>query len=184
MSSVTQREVGVDTTSFATGLRAAVRQDPDVIVLGELPERDTLDTALRAAETGHLVITAVPAPDAIHAVAHVIAMFPADQQELVRLRISETLEAVIAQRLVPQADGEGRSAVVEVLVTTPAIREMLKDPGRMAEIPDELARGRDRHGTQTFDQHLADLVEAGVVTADVARASGQMPALGVPGGRL
>jgi twitching motility protein PilT len=183
-SSVTQREVGVDTASFASGLRSAVRQDPDVIVLGELPERDTLDTALRAAETGHLVITAVSAPDAIHAVAHVVAMFPPDQQDLARLRVSETLKAVIAQRLVPQADGEGRSVVVEVLVTTPAIREMLKDPGRMAEIPAELARGRERHGTQTFEQHLADLVEAGVVTADVARASGQMPAQGVPGGRL
>jgi twitching motility protein PilT len=183
-SSVTQREVGVDTASFAAGLRSAVRQDPDVIVLGELPDTETLDIALRAAETGHLVITAVSAADAIHAVGHVIAMYPPDQQDLARLRVSETLKAVIAQRLVPQADGEGRSVVVEVLVTTPTIREMLRDPGRMGEIPDELASGRERDGTQTFAQHLADLVEAGVVTADVARMSGQMPALGVPGGRL
>jgi twitching motility protein PilT len=183
-SSVTQREVGVDTASFASGLRSAVRQDPDVIVLGELPDRETLDAALRVAETGHLVITAVSAPDVVHAVGHVIAMFPPDGQDLARLRISETLEAVIAQRLVPQADGEGRSAVVEVLLATPAIREMLRDTGRFSEIPDELARGRERHGTQTFAQHLTDLVEAGVVTAEVARASSQLPAPGVPGGRL
>jgi twitching motility protein PilT len=183
-SSVTQREVGVDTVSFASGLRSAVRQDPDVIVLGELPDRETLDAALRAAETGHLVITAVSSPDVVHAVGHVIAMFPPDAQDLARLRISETLEAVIAQRLVPQADGEGRSAVVEVLVATPPIREMLRETGRFHEIPDALARGRERHGTQTFAQHLTDLVEAGVVTAEVARASSQLPAPGVPGGRL
>jgi len=183
-SSVTQREVGVDTASFASGLRSAVRQDPDVIVLGELPDRETLDIALRAAETDHLVIAAVAAPDAMHAVGHVIAMFPPDLQELARLRVSETLKAVIAQRLVPQADGAGRSAVVEVLVATPAVRDMLRDPERMQEIPAELASGRERHGTQTFEQHLADLVEAGVVTPEVARVSGQMPAMGVPGGRL
>jgi len=174
-SSVTQREIGMDTESFTTGLKAAMRQDPDVIVLGELPDAATLDTVLRAAEDGKLIITSVPTPDAAHTVSRLVAMFPSGEQEVARLRVAETMTAVVSQRLVPRADESGRTAAVEVLRATPEIRALLLDGDRAGDLPDAIAAGRDRHGTQTFDQHLSDLVEAGMVTAQVARAAARDP---------
>lgn len=174
-SSVTQREIGMDTDSFASGLKAAVRQDPDVIVLGELPDHPTLDTALRAAEDGKLVITTVPTQDAAHTLTRLVAMFPGDEQDVARMRLCETLVAVVSQRLVPRADEAGRTAAVEVLRVSPEVREILLDADRLGELPRVVAAGRDRHGTQTFDQHLADLVEAGVVSPQVAHAAARDP---------
>jgi twitching motility protein PilT len=174
-SSVTQRELGMDTETFATGLRTAMRQDPDVIVLGELPDYATVEAALRAAEDGKLIITTVPTPDAGHTLSRLVAMFPPDEQQVARLRLAETMVAVISQRLVSRADEAGRTVAVEILRATPEIRELLLDADRAADLPGAIAAGRDRHGTQTFDQHLADLVEAGVVTAQAARTAARDP---------
>src|SRR5207247_6891621 len=128
--SVTQREIGVDTDDFRAGLRAALRQDPDVILIGEMRDVETLDTAMKAAETGHLVISTLPTPDAVTTVSRVLAMFPAEEQEIARLRLAETLQAVVAQRLLPRADGHGRAAAVEVLICTAAARDIIRDAGR------------------------------------------------------
>jgi twitching motility protein PilT len=171
-SSVTQREVGMDTDSFASGLKAAMRQDPDVIVLGDLPDQATLEAGLRAAETGRLVISTVSAPDAVHALDRLVAMYPTGEQEGARVRLVESLCAVIAQRLLPRAAGEGLTAVVEVVRGTPEARALLRTPGHAAELMRVVADGQSAHGTQTFSQHLVDLIDAGVVREDVARTVG------------
>ena len=174
-SSVTQREVGMDTDSYASGLKAAMRQDPDVIILGDLPDVGTLEAGLRAAETGRLVISTVAAPDAAHAMDRLVAMYPAADQEGARVRLVESLCAVIAQRLVPRAAGEGLAAVVEVVRGTPEARALLRQPGRADELLKLVADGQAEHRTQTFDQHLADLIGAGVVSLDVARTVARDP---------
>ncbi len=175
-SSVTQREVGVDTDSFGMGLRAALRQDPDVIVLGEMRDVETIDTAIKAAETGHLVIASLHTPDAATTVNRIAAMFEPEDHNTVRLRLSETLQAVIAQRLVPRADGQGRVAAVEIMLCTPAVRALLRDPARSAPLREQIREGRQSLGMQTFEQHLARLVADGVVSVDAARAASVHPA--------
>jgi twitching motility protein PilT len=175
-SSVTQREVGMDTDSFATGLKAAMRQDPDVIVLGDLPDMATLEAGLRAAETGRLVISTVSAPDAAHAIDRLEAMYPTTEQHGVRVRLVESLCAVIAQRLVPRTAGEGLAAVVEVVRGTPEVRAALREPGRTAKLMKLVADGQGEDSSQTFDQHLVDLIDAGVVSREVARTVARDPA--------
>jgi twitching motility protein PilT len=174
-ASVTQREVGMDTDDVATGLKAAMRQDPDVIVLGDLPDLATLQGALRAADMGRLVISTMTAPDAAHAVDRLVGLHEAADQPGARIRLIESLTAVIAQKLVPRATGEGLAVVVEVLRGIPEIRDALRGPDAAKVLPALLAAGREQHGTQTFDQHLADLVEAKVVRADVARTAARHP---------
>jgi len=174
-SSVTQREVGMDTDSYATALKAAMRQDPDVIVLGDLPDVATLEAGLRAAETGRLVISTVAAPDAVHAVARLVAGYAASDHEPARVRIVEAMVGVIAQRLVPRATGEGLAAVVEVVRGTPEVRAALRDPAGGDAVATLAAEGREDQGMQTFDQHLTDLVEAEVVSAEVARTVARDP---------
>ena len=170
-SSVTQREIGVDTGSFRLGLRAALRQDPDVILLGEMHEAETIDTAIQAAETGHLLLAALDAPDAVSTMMRLVAMFPSEDQAAVRVRLAEALAAVVAQRLLPRADGKGRAVVAEIMLMTPALRDMLLDGSGAGAIRDAIAGGREEFGMQTFDQHLADLVSAGEVAFDVALAN-------------
>lgn len=174
-SSVTQREVGVDTDSFRQGLRAALRQDPDVIVLSEVPDADTVEMALQAAETKHLVIAAVDTPDAATTVGRLAALFEPAMQEGVRQRVADALQAVVAQRLLPRADGQGRIAAVEVMICTPPIRVLLCDPARTGAVRDQIREGRDQLGMQTFEQHLVDLVTEGVVTAEAARMVASHP---------
>lgn len=174
-SSVTQREIGVDTDSFATGLRAALRQDPDVILIGELRDAETIDTAMKAAETGHLLISTLHTPDATTTIARMVAMFPPEEQEIARIRLADTLHAVISQRLLPRADGHGRVAALEIMIVTPTIRDLIRDRARVAEIRDYIEEGRDQYGMQSFDQHLMDLVESGVVSFEVARAAASNP---------
>ncbi|HEU4569890.1 MAG TPA: PilT/PilU family type 4a pilus ATPase [Gemmatimonadales bacterium] len=169
--SVTQREVGVDTASVEVGLRASLRQDPDVIVLGDLRDPATVDLAIKAAEEGHLVIAAMPTPDVASTLQRLFSVFPPEEREIGRVRVSEALRAVVAQRLIPRKDGEGRVPAVEVLVATPRIREILRDPVRFDDLKIEMIRGRDDVGTQTFGQHLDDLVAAGAVAAETARAA-------------
>jgi twitching motility protein PilT len=175
-SSVTQREVGVDTESFRDGLRAALRQDPDVIVLGELRDTESIDTACKAAETGHLLMATVHTPDAQSTIMRMVSMFPPEEQDVVRIRLAESLHAVISQRLLPRADGQGRIVATEVLIATPTIRDLILDGKRIGEIREYIEEGRDQYGTQSFDQHLADLVNSGAVTFDVALAASTRPA--------
>src|SRR5213592_1993086 len=174
-SSVTQREIGVDTDDVNRGLRAALRQDPDVVVIGEVRDALTIDTAMKAGETGHLVISTLPTSDAGTTVSRVVSMFPPEEQEIARQRLAEALHSVIAQRLLPRADGQGRIAAVEILICTDAVRDLLKDANRTSDLADHMREARD-DGMQTFDQHLLDLVAQGVVTYETALAAASNPA--------
>lgn len=169
--SITQREVGVDTESVAIALRAALRQDPDVVVLGEMADAPTIDTALKGAETGHLVIATSTTPDVLTTIERLVAMLPAEEREIGRLRLSEAVHAIVSQQLLPQKDEKGRVAAVEVLIATPAVRECLKDASRVGQLKRIMADGRKELGTQTYDQHLEELVEAEQITADTKRAA-------------
>jgi twitching motility protein PilT len=173
--SLTQREVGTDTESFRTGLRAALRQDPDVILIGEMRDPETIDTAMKAAETGHLLLSTLHTPDATTTIGRVIAMFPPQEQDVVRLRLGDALHAVISQRLLKRKDGHGRVAAVEVMIVTGTIRDLILDPKRTSEIKDFIAEGREQYGMQTFDQHLMDLVQDEKVDYEVALAHASNP---------
>lgn len=175
MSSITQREVGMDTDTFSTGLRAALREDPDAVLVGEMRDTETIDIALKAAETGHLVFSTLHTQNAVQTISRVVAVFPPEEQEMVRVRLAETLVAVISQRLMPRKNGSGRVAACEILMATAAIRDCILDPERTAEIFDLIAEGRETYGSQTFDQHLMDLVKADVVDFDVAMAAANNP---------
>ncbi len=174
-SSVTQREVGVDTTDMKTGLRAALRQDPDVIMIGDMRDADMVDTAIKAAETGHLLLATIHTPDAQSTVLRLVAMFPVEQQEAIRIRLAESLTAVISQRLLPKRDGHGRAAAAEIMLVTPTIRDMIGDRNRIGEIRDYIADGDEQNGMQTFDQALTELVISGEVAFETARAAASNP---------
>jgi twitching motility protein PilT len=174
-SSITQREIGVDTENFRQGLKAALRQDPDVIVLGELRDPETIDTAMKAAETGHLLLATVHTPDAQTTIMRIVSMFPPEEQEVVRLRLAESLHAVVSQRLLPRTDGKGRAVACEIMVNTPTIRDLILQQN-VGDIRDFMAEGRDQYGMQTFDQHLAEMVTSGIVSFDVALAASTRPA--------
>ena len=174
-SSVTQREIGVDTESFRMGLRAALRQDPDVVLIGEMRDAETIDTAMKAAETGHLLISTVHTPDAQSTVMRIMAMFPPEEQDVVRIRMAESLFAVVSQRLLPRRDGQGRVAALEIMMVTPTIRDLILDRDRIAEIREFIAEGHEQYGMQTFDQHLEQLVTDGIVEFNVALAASTRP---------
>ena len=174
-SSITQREIGVDTESFRSGLRAALRQDPDVILIGEMRDAETVDTGMKAAETGHLLLSTLHTPDAQSTILRIMAMFPPEEQEVVRVRLAETLHAVVSQRLLPRADGHGRVVAAEVMIVTATIRDLILEGEKIGEIRDYIAEGREQYGMQTFDQHLSDLVQSGEVTFDVALAAATRP---------
>jgi len=174
--SITQREIGVDTDDFRMGLRAALRQDPDVVLIGEMRDAETIDTAMKAAETGHLLISTLHTPDAVTTVSRVVSMFPPEEQEVARLRLSEALQGVVSQRLLPRADGKGRAAALEILICTGTVRDLIKDPGRTPELHDYIRESREQYGMQTFDQHLMDLVSDAVVNYETAVAASSNPA--------
>src|SRR2546422_2899683 len=173
--SVTQREIGVDTDDFRTGLRAALRQDPDVILIGEMRDAETMDTAMKAAETGHLLVSTLHTPDAVTTVSRVVSMFPPEEQDIARLRFSEALHAVVSQRLLPRADGRGRAAALEVLLVTAPPRDMIRERDRTASLHDYIKASREQYGMQTFDQHLMDLVANDSVTYESALAASSNP---------
>jgi twitching motility protein PilT len=175
-SSITQREVGLDTESFDVGLRAALREDPDVILIGEMRDTTTIDTGMKAAETGHLVFSTLHTTNAVQTISRIIAVFPPHEQEMVRVRLSENLLAVISQRLVPRKDFNGRVPAVEVMIVTATIRDAMLDPDRIAEIADLIAEGREQYGSQTFDQHLTDLFTQDIISYEVAKAAATNPA--------
>jgi twitching motility protein PilT len=172
--SMTQREVGVDTQDMDTGLRAALRQDPDVIVVGDIRDPQTVDTAMKAAETGHLVLSALPTPDVLSTIGQVLSMLPREEREIGRVRFSEALLAIVSQQLLPRADGAGRVPAVEVLIANAAIRDCLKDPARVVELRGLMADGREGGGMQTFQQHVEELAELGTISQETARAVGGM----------
>jgi twitching motility protein PilT len=167
-SIVNQREVGVDTVSFSGALKSALRQDPDVILVGEMRDLETIETALTAAETGHLVMSTLHTMDATETINRIVSAFPPYQQKQVRLQLASVLKAVVSQRLVPRADGRGRVAAVEVLVATTRVREMIEDKDRTKEIHDAITQGTDTYGMQSFDQSLMGLVKQNLVTYDEA----------------
>ncbi len=167
-SIVNQREIGVDTHSFANALRAALRQDPDVILVGEMRDFETIETALTAAETGHLVMSTLHTLDATETINRIISVFPPHQQKQVRLQLSAILKAVISQRLVPRADGKGRVPALEVLISTAFTRELIGDKDRTKEITEAIAKGYSTYGMQTFDQSLMSLTKEGLVTYEEA----------------
>jgi twitching motility protein PilT len=153
------------------GLRAALRQDPDVVVLGEMADAETIDTAIKAAETGHLVIATMPTADVVATVERVIAALPAQEREVGRMRFAEALRAIVAQQLLPEKKDKGRVPAVELLIATPAVRDILRDRGRTGEVRKQMADGRKQHGSQTYQQHVDELVEGNLITADTAKAA-------------
>ncbi|MDP3938942.1 MAG: type IV pilus twitching motility protein PilT [Deltaproteobacteria bacterium] len=167
-SIVNQREIGVDTRSFAGALRSSLRQDPDVILVGEMRDLETIETALTAAETGHLVMSTLHTIDATETITRIVSVFPPYQQKQVRLQLASIIKGIISQRLVPRADGRGRVPALEVLVSTARIRECIIDKERTKEIPDAIAKGFTTYGMQTFDQSLMQLVKNGLVSYDEA----------------
>jgi len=172
---VNQREVEVDTPNFASALRAALRQDPDVILVGEMRDLETIQAALLAAETGHLVFSTLHTTDATETVQRIITVFQPSEQKQIRLQLASTLKAVICQRLVRKSDGLGRVPAVEVLITTEYIRDCIINPEKTRLIKDALASGVSQYGMQTFDQSLYDLHAQGLITLDEALTNSSNP---------
>ena len=165
---VSQREIGADTESFSVALRSALRQDPDVILVGEMRDFETISTALVAAETGHLVLSTLHTVDATETVNRIISVFPPYQQKQIRLQLAGILKGVISQRLVPRADGQGRVPAVEVMVATQTIKESIIDPEKTRRIHDVIAAGTSQYGMQTFDQSLAALCREKLISQEEA----------------
>jgi twitching motility protein PilT len=165
---IIQREVGADTESFRDAVNASLRQDPDVILVGEIRDRETASTCLKAAETGHLVLSAIHTPDTVATIQRYVGLFESDAQDVVRDRLGDCLQAVISLRLVASKDNRRRLPAVEILRVTRTIREAIRDRGRLGDIPELIRKGRDLYSMQLFDQHLIDLVNAGAVSMETA----------------
>ncbi len=163
-SIVNQREVGFDTLSFAGALKSALRQDPDVVLVGEMRDFETIETALVAAETGHLVLSTLHTVDAAETINRIISVFPPYQQKQVRLQLASILRGIVSMRLVPRADGKGRVPAVEVLIATSRIRECIENPEKTKEIREAIAEGFTTYGMQTFDQSLMGLLNQKLVS--------------------
>jgi len=173
---IVQREVGIDTSSFARGLRAALREDPDVIFVGEIRDPETALIALQAAETGHLVFSTLHTLDAKETINRLIGMFNLEVREQIRVQLAGTLVAVFSQRLLPRKDKGGVIPAVEVLINTPSIKECILTPEKFNEIPTLMEKGRTVYGTQTFDQHLEELYKKGLIDYNTALAYASRPA--------
>ena len=175
LARMTQREVGADTDSFAAALRSALRQDPDVILVGEMRDVETIDTGLKAAETGHLVFSTVHTTDAAKTIGRILDVFPHDAQNGVRIRLAENLKATISQRLLRRSSGSGRVVAMEIMVVTMTVAELIKDSARTHEIKEYIEKGREHYGSQSFDQHLIELFQEEVITFEVAKAAATNP---------
>jgi twitching motility protein PilT len=170
-----QREIGTDTENYAQAMRRVLRQDPDVIFVGEMRDTETVSAALSAAETGHLVLSTLHTTDAVETVNRVIDFFPSSQHHQVRLMLAGVLKGVISQRLVPLANGQGRAASLEVMVVTGRIADRIVEPNAPGDSIEEMIADGEYHGMQTFDQSLAGLVRAGTITLDTALAAASNP---------
>ena len=173
LATISQRELGTDTLSFTAGLRASMRQDPDVILIGEMRDKETVEAALSAAQTGHLVFSTLHTMDAMRTVNRVLDFFAPHERGQIRLGLSESLIGVVSQRLLPRKEG-GRVLGLEILLGTPTVRDCIKDPNRTEEIKQALEEGSLR-GMHTFDQHLVRLVHSGLLTDEVAMQSATSP---------
>ncbi len=167
-SIINQREIDVDTRGFAVAIRSALRQDPDVILVGEMRDYETIETALLAAETGHLVLSTLHTLDATESVNRIISVFPPHQQKQIRIQLSSVLKAILSMRLLPRADGLGRVPAVEVLISTPYIRDCIENKEKTKLIRDAIAQGTSQYGMQTFDQSLYLLYKSGLITLEEA----------------
>ncbi len=167
-SIINQREVDVDTKGFALALRSALRQDPDVILVGEMRDYETIETALLAAETGHLVLSTLHTLDATESINRIISVFPPHQQKQIRIQLASVLKAILSMRLLPRADGMGRVPAVEVLISTPYIRDCVENKEKTKLIRDAISQGTSQYGMQTFDQSLYQLYKNGLITLEEA----------------
>jgi twitching motility protein PilT len=174
-SIITQREIGTDTPDFPTALHAALRQDPDVIMVGEIRDAETVDTALKAAETGHAVFSSIHTSDVVTTIRRALSFFAPEEHAQVRERLADNLQAVIALRLLPNKKGTGRVPAVEVMRMTRSIRECIRDANRTTEIRDHIAKGRELMQMQTFDQHLLDLYLANKISLEMAQGAASNP---------
>jgi len=175
-SRISQREIGRDTDSFSSALRSALRQDPDVILLGEMRDVETMDIALKAAETGHLVFSTVHTTDAIKTIGRLVAMYPSDEQAMVRLRLSDNLNATISQRLLVAKDGKSRLVAQEIMIANTAIRECIANEKKTGEMNNFIEKGKEVLGSQTFDQHISEMVVADLISMDTAMEAATNPA--------
>jgi twitching motility protein PilT len=170
-ASIIQREVGFDTEAFSIALRAALRQDPDVIQVGEMRDTTTIDTALKAAETGHLVLSTLHTLDAPKTIQRIISAFDMSEQQAIRFRLAESMKAIISQRLLPRSDKNGRVAIVEVMRNTLTIKDCIENSSKTGDIKGFMASGRDQYGMQTFDQHLMELYEQKIIDIETAKSA-------------
>lgn len=174
-SFITQREIDVDTRSFAEALRGSMRQDPDVILVGEMRDLETIETALVAAETGHLVLSTLHTVDAAETITRIISVFPPYQQKSIRIQLAGLLKAVVSQRLMKTSKGKGRVPAVEVLVSTPLIRDYILHEERTSQVRDAIAAGTSQYGMQTFDQSLFYLYQSGLINLEEALRGASNP---------
>lgn len=172
---ITQREIGQDTEDFNSALRSALRQDPDIILIGEMRDAETISIAIKAAETGHLVFGTVHTTDALSTIGRLISMFPPEEQHAVRTRLADNLHATISQRLLKTSDGKGRVAAQEIMINNPGIRESIMDPLKTKEIYTFIEKGKNSSGAQSFDQHITKLYKDGFITLEEAKSNATKP---------
>jgi twitching motility protein PilT len=175
-SSISQREIGLDTASYNAALRAALRQDPDVILVGEMRDLESVDIALKASETGHMVFSTIHTTDAAKSVLRLLSMFAANEQAQARIRLAESLVGTVSQRLLPRSDGLGRVVACEIMIVTKTVQEHIKDPERTAALKDVIEKGRDQYGMQSFDQHIIELYRRGYITMETGKSAASAPA--------
>ncbi|MBI5509095.1 MAG: PilT/PilU family type 4a pilus ATPase [Deltaproteobacteria bacterium] len=170
-----QREVGTDTPSYRAALTAALRQDPDVIMLGEIRDYETAEICLKGAETGHLVLSAIHTPDAVHTVQRFVGLFPPEDHESARVRLAEALKATVSLRLLPTTDGQARVPAVEIMRVTRTIQECIRHEDKLTEVPAHITKGKDLYGMQTFDQHLLELFQRKKISFEVGKMAASNP---------
>jgi twitching motility protein PilT len=175
LCSINQRQVGSDTDGFIIALREALRQDPDVILVGEMRDIETISTAIKAAETGHLVFSTLHTVDAAKTINRIIDSYPGEQQNQIRIQLSANLRAIISQRLLPKADGKGMVPAVEIMRSTSTIQDYIQVPEKTTLIKDAIEAGRTQYGMQSFDQHLRDLYQKGTISLETAVSAASSP---------
>ena len=173
---INQREIGVDANNFSTSLRGALRQDPDVIMVGEMRDLETIEIALMAAETGHLVLSTLHTIDAMETINRIVSVFPPYQQKQIRIQLAGIIKAIISQRLIPTKDGQGRVPAIEVMVSTSRIRECIEDKEKTKDILDAITKGYTTYGMQTFDQSILELLKKGLISYEEAMSQASNPA--------
>lgn len=174
-SIISQREIGTDTGSYAAALKSALRQDPDVILVGEMRDIETVEIALTAADTGHLVMSTLHTLNAVETITRIVSLFPPHHQDGLRLQLGGLIRAIISQRLVPRADGKGRVPALEILVNTGQVRDYIESKEKLKELTDVIAKGSSTYGMQTFDQSLYRFFKAGEITYEEAIKAASNP---------